>query len=581
MVTVVQKPLSGHARHLSAVGRGLSGAQKAIQPLVEMKYQQNLQRDQQMYERDLLQTALNDAQKVFNDSSASPADKLFAYKSAMAGLGGGGDRSEANFVNQLLTMGQAQAGARENAAEMGLSGDENFVKPNDPLTQQLMDQQERRAIGNENTYKTIREQQNRKKHGGAQISNRPSGRQSAPMGIAKQEIQQGDEQPQARQYQQPQFSQMLDGVPGGMQGRRPTNVHEQIQKGAGFDGPRSNIPESEQEFSGKLIPAETINRVANQERQEGKLTLPRTTELQEHNQRIEEQKQRQLDRAASETNLSRANQEQQKEWRTFAETQAKNMGIDISSGENAQIFNEIVSKPFIAKESDYSKRFHAAADVFNQFKALENSIVQMNQRVNFDKREYELNEKSIKLSIKPMLDLGLYGPTERMLASMGYGRLEAARFTNDLNDNTKSLISKGPNYQEINNQENTILANTEYMTREMMDKAFTGTMQQRAELNNQWKEIIRESINDRPNKLTRGLSLVPGTNLLLIRDGFLKAGGRVVDFMDIINDLGSKNEISLDWSQTAQIPLLSKNPRETLGLWQNFLNIFPSYIPKE
>lgn len=557
MVTVVNKPLSGHAKNMKALGRGASAIADTMQPLIQKRYDQDLKRDQMKWERDLLKTSLDEAQVVFNNPNSTPTQKMFAYEKAMAGNPGRGDRANAASFNRLFDMSQLPGGASENADAFGSGGGQRMPgQGGDPLTDALQQQnQERATMGNQAADMIFSQKRNK------------GGMTQAPyltgMGPG--------------QMQNPEMGGM-----GGSQQQMsdPKTLEDAIYQGGGFQGEGLNEPVTRSQFENKLFPASYISKVDNEERQKGIVDSPKVKELMNHNNRVREQDNQIAEMAANQKTISKANLGAQEDWQKFAASQAAARSMDLASPENAQIFNEVATSPAISQIDNFDKRFNATADVFNKLKGLDDSMVEMNQRDGWNKHNYDNSVKAIKQSIKPFLDMGLYGVVEKKLTKMGYGQLEIAEMTNDLNPTAKKTLSEGPTFKELNDDEKLFEANRDFMAPSQIEKMSLAVLEKRASLNKEWRGKIKDVLRDRPRELTKGLSLTPGPNLLLMREQYLAKGGKIKDFLEIVDGLEKAKEVSLDTTQLRDVNYLSKSPREMLGVKQIILNSMPGYVPK-
>lgn len=373
-------------------------------------------------------------------------------------------------------------------------------------------------------------------------------------------------QPQAQTRQLPGFGEVngrpLGQFPSntGMQQERGLNVP--TEKGIGL--PPHHTPE---EFS----------RAARRDRLLKDPNFSTVKLLEEDNKRIDEEEARLNLAAKNHAEISNLRTQTQETFRNFA----KQRNPSLQDPNNEAVFNEIDSQPIFSSMDDPTKRFNAVNEVYNQYKLAEKNVLETGKRADFQPERYQRTINSLRTTMKPLLEKGQRGLAERMLADNGYGRVEISRIINDLNPQQKNLISKTPSADKYREEKAAFDTVEQYYSpskRQAEEKKLT---MEKDKFLNGWKKSLKEVIKPGGQSSKNRLVFEPGTDLLIVRDDFMKKGGDSNDFNQIVLDLIDKGEIELDTYQQSQLPLLSAHPNSLMGLSQIFWNGVPGYIERQ
>lgn len=322
---------------------------------------------------------------------------------------------------------------------------------------------------------------------------------------------------------------------------------------------------------------EEISQAARQDLLRGAVDLPQAKLMERENAYIDAEQARQNLAAKEHADISKLRTEAQSSFLDFA----RERNPVLKDPSNEKVFNEIDAQPMFKNISDPTKRFNAVNDVFNQYKLTEKNISETGKRADFQPERYNQNINSLKTTVKPLLEKGQRGLAERILAENGYGRVEIARITNDLTPEQKGTISKAPSAERYQKEKDAFDSVEQYYAPSKKASEEKRLALEKDKFLNKWSETLKDTIKPGGQSKKNSLVFNPGTDLLLVRDDFMKKGGSSTDFNNMVLNLIDKEEIELDSYQQSQLPLLNLPPRSLMGISQIFWNGIPGYIERQ
>lgn len=584
MVTVVQKPISKKQALFKSIGGGLNSAMSFLGP----QFQKEM-------ERNKLKEALGQAQDVFNDPEKGPLEKMLAYKSAMAGFG---DKAESKFLDSLMQMTAMQGGAKNlrppgqsgegQPSNAGIPGQPQGLQPANVQTPQNLasvlsqaDQYNQQQYGVMNAV--------RNQGGGSLpsfgLQQRPGSYQgsrgdlpaaqtaSMPANLPQQAP---NVSPVMRELMQDEQQLQDTAVPSSPPASNPfanlTSGRMPFPEATGAN----RAPKPGEVNQGYYSPQE-ISETRRQELSQGLSQTPKTELMKQHNAELLDAKKRETGLESDRMGLAQQRMKFDNSW--LQDAISKNPTLKDNVG-NLHLFNQISTLPVFENIDNQEKRFNAVNDMYNKYQSFTNEIHKRLQRSNWNDVDYNTTKNLIKAKMPFFVNNGMRPQIQKELAEIGYGKIEIAEMTEPLLKDSEKILSKAPEFHNINKIYNDLLENEEYLTPEMKTRGFNEIDNSRNELNTQWRDLIKYSINNRSNVITNAGTFEPGPNLLLIRQKYLESGGRMHDFVGIVTDMMNNGEISLDLHQMEQLPYVNENPIKSLGIWQSLLNMVPGYIQK-
>ena len=321
---------------------------------------------------------------------------------------------------------------------------------------------------------------------------------------------------------------------------------------------------------------EEINQAQSEDIKNGFFEAPTAKLMKERNATIDEEQARRNKQGMEHAQLAAARTAQEDQFIQFA----KNRNTKLSDPNNEAVFNEIAQRPKIANIDDQVKRFNAANELFNLYDHAKKNILETGQRANFQPDKYNETINSLKTTMKPLLESGLRGVAENLLAENGYGRVEISRILNDLDPQQKSLMSKAPSFDAYRKDKEAFDSVSRYYSpqkREQEEKRLNETKEKSLI---EWEKNLENIIKPGGQSKKNSHVFNPGTDLLILRDDFMKKGGAAVDFNNSILKLIEEGKIELDAYQQGQLPLLKTSPRQLMGIGQILMNGIPGYIER-
>lgn len=557
MVTVVQKQ-----------GREPIGLQMLDRFLGALApYQkQKMQRDEQQYQRSLLQKSLNELKPIFKNQDLSPAEKMLAYEHATAGLNTGqGDRAHSQLIKSLFSMGN-QGEAGENLQKYEPQG----ALQRQPLPSFLNQNQSQYNKFDETQSNLINAISNQTANNGLGLGQNPYEQPNMPQQVygnqnvepTPQEnlnaapIEGSMPQPELGATRSPSYADVLKNIPY----KVGTNA---------VNAPRSG------EVSNQFIPTQEIISERNKAMKAQK--PPLTAEgLIEQNKILAADMERDLNLDAKVMSNAEQRNRLDDSWVDYSRTRHPEFK---TNPEAESLFLKISSLPVVATSDSYAERFNKANQIYNDFDKDLKSMRDDMRRPNYIQQKYDNIANNIKQRARYYREIGLLGPYQEAVTSSGFGALETANWTEPLEPRTEKMLSEGPSYASVNKILNMVNQSDPFMTRSQKLMANQKLQEQKAYIDANWEQAFEIALKPK-NKITEGGVFSPGENLLVIRDHFLQKEGNYEDFTRIIDNLVNSGRVELDPHQISQTQLTAQSPERAIGWWQWFLNRTPGYIPK-
>lgn len=233
-----------------------------------------------------------------------------------------------------------------------------------------------------------------------------------------------------------------------------------------------------------------------------------------------------------------------------AETMLTNLMPDASDEEKA-IFSKMGENlrlnengQGIRSEADFKRALAKEAEKFkNSISKVENSLDhprwwKLNQTLSGKGKSSDQAASDMRTLLKPLLDLGLYDKSRRLLTEKGFYPEEIEKVINPVDTRTESFINSAPKASEVYNVPKGIGFPGERVYSELDRKNLTSSL----------KDILNKNQN---------------ASLLLIRKGMEDKGYDWRIFKDSINDI-LKEDVKLSDDQFNQLSNLDTPPLDVL-----------------
>lgn len=322
---------------------------------------------------------------------------------------------------------------------------------------------------------------------------------------------------------------------------------------------------------------EEIQNARRNDLKSGFVDAPTAKLMEAENADIDKEEARQNQAAIQHAEVAKERIGAEKQFMEFAKS--RNPKLEDPFKEN--LFNEIANRPSVLNIDDQVKRFNAANDIFNRYESAENQLLKTLSRPSFVKASYDQKLNDAKINVKPLLDIGQRGLTEKLLSQLGWGRVEIAKITNDLPEKIKNEVKNLPDSKKYDKEKTAFEEVQEYYSDSKRKLEETRIEKYKEDFLNSWKNFLKKNIKSGEQDKKNSLIFKPGTDLLILRDDFMKKGGNYKDFNTLINNLVENDEIELDEYQLEQKNKLSNSPRQSMSLPEIFWNGIPGYIERQ
>jgi hypothetical protein len=149
-----------------------------------------------------------------------------------------------------------------------------------------------------------------------------------------------------------------------------------------------------------------------------------------------------------------------------------------------------------------------------------------------------------------------------------------------LDPQQKAFISKAPSFDSYRKDKEAFDSVQEYYSPQKREQEEKRLNESKDKFIGEWEKKLENIIKPGGQSKKNSHVFNPGTDLLILRDDFMKKGGAAVDFNNSILKLIEEGKIDLDAYQQGQLPLLKTSPRQLMGLFQIISNGIPGYIER-
>jgi hypothetical protein len=159
--------------------------------------------------------------------------------------------------------------------------------------------------------------------------------------------------------------------------------------------------------------------------------------------------------------------------------------------------------------------------------------------------------KNLRLSVKPLLDMGMQGEATRLLSEAGYGQGEIENIINPLNQRETELLNNLPKYKHLDEEIKATPDTPEY------EKQYEKAAKNQEKIRDRYVDYIIKNFKT-------GSEEKPGTSLLGLRDKFSEKNIDWREFQDLLVQAQEKGDLKFDSHQLTQLGKLRNRPEQSL-----------------